>query len=74
MSRVIVIRIEVPEGVTVRVAGGTPDDDDIEPLPPPWAPSGEPAMAVLAPTGARNGSAIGSCPIHHLAWRSGSVR
>ena len=37
MTRVITIRLEIPEGVEVRIGGGPPDDADDEPLPPaPW--------------------------------------
>ena len=70
MNRVISIRIVVPEGVSVRIGDGAPFDDEDEPLPPPWVPPGEPVMAVSTPPGGRDGSAIGSCPVHHLPWRA----
>jgi hypothetical protein len=69
MTRVITIRLEIPEGVEVRIGGGPPDDGDDEPLPPAaWAVSGEPEPAFRI-AAARNGSAIG-CPIHRVPWRT----
>jgi hypothetical protein len=71
MTRVITIRLEIPEGVEVRFGGGPPDDTDGEPLPPPtWVgpAQAEPEFRTIA--AARNGSAGGSCPIHGLAWKT----
>ncbi len=70
MTRVITIRLEVPEGVAVRVGSSPPDDDEDEPLPSPWRLPPEPFAASAAVTGGRNGTAPGSCPIHHAAWRT----
>ena len=69
MTRVITIRLEIPEGVEVRIGGRPPDDD--EPLPPPpWLTPGEPATAPTVTSGGRNGATPGVCPIHRLPWRS----
>jgi hypothetical protein len=68
MSQVIVIRLEIPEGVDVRIGAGPPDD--AEPLPlPEWAAPDEPEPAVRTIAAARNGSGAG-CPVHRVPWRS----
>jgi hypothetical protein len=71
MTQVIVIRLEIPEGVDVRIGGGPPDDDRSEPLPAPeWAAPSEPVPAFRTIAAGRNGSSSGSCPIHRLPWRT----
>jgi hypothetical protein len=68
VSRVITIRLEIPEGVEVRLDGGPPDE--AEPLPlPEWAPPDAPEPAIRTIAAGRNGSATGSCPVHRLPWR-----
>ena len=70
MSRVITIRLEIPEDVEVRIGGGPPDDDDDEPLPPAsWAARDEPEPAFRTIAASRNGSKTG-CPVHRVPWRS----
>ena len=68
--RVITIRLEIPEGVDVRIGGGPPDDADSEPLPPPtWIASDEPEPAFRTIAAGRNGSPAGVCPVHRVAWK-----
>ena len=70
MIRVITIRLEIPEGVEVRIGGGPPDDGDDEPLPPAtWGPSDEAEPGFRTIAAARNGSAAG-CPVHRVPWRN----
>ena len=67
MTQVITIRLEIPEGVEVRIGGGPPGD---EPLPPPdWAAPDDPEPAFRTIAAARNGSAAG-CPVHRVPWRT----
>jgi hypothetical protein len=67
-SRVITIRLEIPDGVEVRIGGAPPDDG--EPLPlPDWAVPDAPASTVRTIAAGRNGSPTGTCPVHHLPWR-----
>jgi len=67
MTRIITIRLEIPEGVEVRI-GGPPDEPEALPLPG-WdvADAPEPEFRTIAP--GRNGSAAG-CPIHRVPWRT----
>lgn len=66
MSQIITIRLEIPEGVEVRIGGGPPDD---EPLPPPeWPTPDEPERAFRTIAAGRNGS-IAGCPVHRVPWR-----
>jgi hypothetical protein len=68
MTQVITIRLEIPEGVEVRIGGGPPGD---EPLPPPgWASPDEPEPGFRTIAAGRNGSAAGSCPVHRVPWRT----
>lgn len=68
MTQVITIRLEIPEGVEVRIGGGPPGD---EPLPSPgWATPDEPESAFPAIQAGRTASAAGSCPVHRVPWRS----
>ncbi len=67
MTRVITIRLEIPEGIEVRIGGGAPDDADDEPLPPATWTSPEPAFRTIA--AGRNGSAA-ACPVHRVPWRT----
>lgn len=70
MTRVITIRLEIPEGVEVRIGAGQPDDADDEPLPPaPWIAPDQPEPAFRTIAAARNGSATG-CPVHRVPWRT----
>ncbi len=65
MSRFITIRIEIPDGVAVRVAGSPPDDADDEALPPPtWA------AQAARPAHGGNGASMSTCQLHRLPWRS----
>ena len=67
MTQVITIRIEIPEGIDVRIGGGPPED---EPLPPPgWATPDEPEPSFRTIAAGRNGSSAG-CPVHRVPWRS----
>jgi hypothetical protein len=68
VSRVITIRLEIPEGVDVRIGGGPPDE--AEPLPlPEWAPPDAPEPAIRTIANGRNGSSAG-CPVHLVPWRT----
>jgi hypothetical protein len=70
MTRVITIRLEIPEGVEVRIGGAPPDDPDDEPLPPaPWIAPDQPEPAFRTIAATRNGSSMG-CPIHRVPWRT----
>jgi len=70
MNRVITIRLEVPDGVDVRIDGNRADYPT-EPLPPPigWDEPDdlEPVFRPVAV--GRNGDAFGSCPVHGLGWK-----
>jgi hypothetical protein len=67
MTQVITIRLEIPEGIEVRIGGGSPDD---EPLPPPGrATPDEPESAFRTIAAGRNGSSAG-CPVHRVPWRN----
>jgi hypothetical protein len=66
LTQVITIRLEIPEGVDVRMGGGPPDDD---PLPTPgWATPDEPEPSFRTIAAGRNGSSAG-CPVHRVPWR-----
>jgi hypothetical protein len=66
-TRVITIRLEIPEGVEVRL-GGPPDD--AEPLPlPEWAAPDAPEPGFRTIGAGRNGSPPG-CPVHRVPWRT----
>jgi hypothetical protein len=68
VTQVITIRIEVPDGIEVRIGGSPPDD---EPLPPPGsATPDEPEPAFRTIAASRNGSSAGSCPVHRVPWRT----
>ncbi len=71
MTRVITIRLEVPEGVEVHFGTNPVDGPQDDPLPMPDWP--EPADAgpgfETLPTH-RAVSAGGSCPVHRLPWRT----
>ena len=71
MNRIITIRLEIPDGVDVRIDGNR-RDNPTEPLPPPagWDDPDdlEPVFRPVAV--ARNGDASGSCPVHRLPWRT----
>ena len=71
MTRIITIRLEVPDGVEVRIDGNR-RDNSTEPLPPPagWDEPDdlEPVFHPVAV--GRNGDATGSCPVHRLSWRT----
>ncbi|MDR3638514.1 MAG: hypothetical protein P4L84_32215 [Isosphaeraceae bacterium] len=70
MTRIITIRLEVPEDVEVRIGGGPLDDSDDEPLPPAsWAAPAEPEPTFRTIAAGRNGSAAGVCPVHRVPWR-----
>ena len=69
MTRVITIRLEIPEGVEVRIGGGPPDDAEDEPLPPSWIAPGQPEPAFRTIAAAHNGSTTG-CPVHRVPWRT----
>ena len=66
MTRVISIRLEVPDGVSVRI--DPPDEEDDADLPAPaWAVAPRPLpVGTMAPDG-RNGS---GCPVHRAPWRT----
>lgn len=69
MTRVITIRLEIPDDVELHLER---QPVHREPLPPP----GWPAPAALRPTaagvqpGPSNARAAGICPIHRLPWRT----
>ena len=67
MTRVITIRLEIPEGVEVRI--GSPPDEP-EPLPPPWVVADDPQPPLRTIAVGRHGSANGSCPVHRVPWRT----
>ena len=67
MTQVITIRLEVPDGVEVRMA--PPDDFDREPSPQEWPDPEESLPAVRAVTPGRNGGGNGLCPVHRVPWR-----
>ena len=70
MTRVITIRLEIPEGVEVRIGAGPPDDADDEPLPPAtWAAADEPEPTFRTIAATRSGSSTG-CPVHRVPWRT----
>jgi hypothetical protein len=58
MTRVITIRLEVPDGVGLRV--GPPDDEDADELPPSWEPPGRQGPRAVPG---------GLCPVHGVPWR-----
>jgi hypothetical protein len=67
MRRVITIRIEIPDGLDVRL--GPPLEQDAgEQLPPPRGAYGPVAVVALPAT--RNGTSLDACPIHRLPWRT----
>ena len=66
MTRFITIRLEIPDGIDVRF--GSAADDQSDPLPPSWIPQEEPDEVRTIVAG-RNGSAMGSCPLHRVPWR-----
>jgi hypothetical protein len=70
VRRIITIRLEVPDGVEVRVNGGSPSDFDDEPLPdPPWINVGSPAEAMHTIATVPRGDSTGVCPVHQTPWR-----
>lgn len=70
MSRVITIRLEIPEGVEFRIGGDPSDDADDEPLPPAsWNEISPPEPTFRTIPAAHPGSTTG-CPVHRLAWRT----
>ena len=69
MTRVITIRLEVPDDVSVRLEGPL---DDSEPVPlPEWAAPAQlrPSTTNVQPASPK-ARAAGVCPVHRLAWRT----
>lgn len=67
MSRVITIRFEIPDGVTVRIDGAPPEDVEDEPLPPPGWGQAVPGTSPM-PSLVRS-SSFELCPVHRAPWR-----
>jgi hypothetical protein len=72
MTRFITIKLEIPDGIEARVAGGARDDPAAEPLPAPWWSPDEDESLPRVQTIAvgRNGAGTGSCPVHHEPWKT----
>lgn len=69
MTRTITIRLEIPDGVAVRLEG-PPDDSESMPLPEWAAPAPlRPATASVQP-GPSKARVVGVCPVHRLSWRT----
>jgi len=68
MTRVITIRVEVPDGIDVHLA----PLDDFEPDPPPqeWPDPEESLPVVRAVAPGRNGGGNGLCSVHRVPWRT----
>lgn len=69
MTRVITIRLEVPDDVEVRLEG--PLDDDA-PLPLPGWEAPAPLRRDAAPAPPRPSRVLPAavCPVHRVAWRT----
>jgi hypothetical protein len=67
-TRVITIRLEIPDGVEVHFGSGPPDDAEALPLPG-WDVADEPEPGFRAIAAGPNGSAAG-CPVHRVPWRT----
>lgn len=69
MIRTITIRIEVPDGTSVRI-GGPDDDVGDEPLPPPWQMAPDTPVTAVRILPAEHNGTTGGCPIHRRPWRT----
>ena len=64
MTRVITIRLEVPDDAEVRLDRSTDD----EPIPLPGLPEPSPIRRTAAPASAAG--LTGTCPVHGASWRT----